>query len=267
MCVKVVLGIITYNRVRYLNNLLNSFIRTRNNELEYILIIADDGSTDGSILVVEEFIKKHTEFVCVLIKNNRSFIAGQTNSILLESTKYEYDYGFMVNDDVEFMESGWDKAYIEAMEKTKYYHLVYYDKRYASKKAAKSLHNSKKIKVNSCVNIVSKIDYKLCMGCFWTFNKKVIEKVGFFNTQDFHGSGYSHIEYTLRACRAGFNSQTNLYDVENNKIKVFCEQNDNNYNSVKDNMNIKKNKEALNKTIKNVNFIYFGDNIYSNEHR
>lgn len=247
---KIILGIITYNRKNYLENLLTSFFKTYNPLYDYTIIIADDGSTDGTIQFLENYDKP-----IKLLKNNRIFIAGQTNSILYEANNYDYDIGFMVNDDVEFIEKGWDSDYIIGSEK--YKHLVYFDKRYASNSAIKvykQYHNKKAIKK---LHIISKINYYNSMGCFWTFTKDVVNKVGYFNTRDFHGSGYSHIEYTLRCCRENFNDATYLFDVENPKLKVFCTQNDNNYVSVKDNLNIKKNKTALDNTIKDKKFIYF----------
>lgn len=251
----IVLGIITFNRQPYLEKLLISFQNTYNKNYEYIIIIADDGSTDNTLEYLDIYTKNYPNII--LIKNNKAYIGGQTNSILLESLKYEYDVGFMVNDDVEFLEKGWDTDYVNVITNSNYQHLVYFDKKYASYKAQKEYKKYYKIKKNKDLNIVSKINYKLCMGCFWTFTKNVIKKVGYFNVKSFNGSGYSHIEYTLRCCRAGFNNSDFLFDVLNPKLKVLCGDN---YISVKDNKNIKNNKKALIQTILNKNFIYFSPN-------
>lgn len=249
---KIILGIITFNRKPYLEKLLISFENTYNKDYEYIIIIADDGSTDDTLEYLDIYIKKYPNIV--LIKNYKAYIGGQTNSILQESLKYEYDVGFMVNDDVEFLEKGWDNDYVNVITKSNYHHLVYFDNKYASYKAQKEYKKFYKVKENRNLEIISKINFRLCMGCFWTFTKDVITKVGYFNVKNFNGSGYSHIEYTLRCCRAGFNNSDYLFDVINPKLKVLCGDN---YISVKDNKNIINNKKALIQTILNKNFIYF----------
>lgn len=253
---KLILGIVTYNRLRYLKKLLSSFLNTYNKDYEYTIIIADDGSTDGTLEYLDEF---NNTFPIIIIKNSHKYIAGQTNSILKMCSNYSYDIGFIANDDIEFTDSGWDIDYVDSILKSGYDHLVYFNKNLCSYKAKLFRHNQRKIKIKNNLNICSKINYLLCMGCFWTFTPRVISTVGYFNTGDFIGSGYSHIEYTLRCCRAGFNKENYLYDVENPKIIVYCEDSDKNYNSVKDNNNISHNYNSLNKTISNKSFIYYCD--------
>lgn len=256
--VAIVLGIITYNRSQYLKNLLASFISTYNVSYHYTIIIADDGSTDDTMVIINNFIREYeSTFEIVFIQNNKGYIAQQSNSILYEASKRNFDCGFMANDDIEFLEKGWDTSYYDSVIKTGFDHLVYFNKLYACKSGSQFKMHKKKIRVTENVCICSKICVLYCMGCFWTFTKKMINTIGYFNTSIFYGSGYSHIEYTLRACRANFNNEKYLYDVENNKIKVFCPKNDINYITVKDGMNVAKNKQALLDTFANKNPIYF----------
>lgn len=257
-----ILGVITYNRVSYLKNLLQSFLSTYNKNYSWQLVIADDGSTDSTIEFINDWILKNPTIDTTIIKNNRVYIAGQSNSILKFASKLYFDFGFMVNDDVEFLDSGWDIEYVNAHILSKMDHLVYFDTKYASRKASKLFpklkHNKMHLKNDQInLNIVAKIPFKLCMGCFWTFTRDIIEKVGYFNTDLFIGSGYSHIEYTLRCCRANFNNQFGLYDIEFPKLKVSCEQNDPTYFTVKDNLNISNNKKILASTINNKKLVYY----------
>ena len=50
---KIVLGITTYNRCDYLQACLESFLQTRNTDHEWVVIVADDGSTDDTLEYLE----------------------------------------------------------------------------------------------------------------------------------------------------------------------------------------------------------------------
>jgi len=50
---KIVLGITTYNRCDYLRACLESFLQTRNANHEWVVIVADDGSTDDTLEYLE----------------------------------------------------------------------------------------------------------------------------------------------------------------------------------------------------------------------
>lgn len=254
----IILGIITYNRAKYLENLLKSFVKYYNTNYKYTIIIADDGSTDNTHDVISRFDDIYkTTFNITVIKNKSQYIAGQTNSILYESMNHNYECGFMLNDDMEILDYGWDTNYYEAIKKTGYDHLVYFDKRYASKAGKKLKHYKKTIRINKHIALTSKTNAKLCMGCFWTFTRRMINKIGYFNTSVFCGSGYSHMEYTLRACRAKYNDSNYLYDIDDNKLKVYCPENDITYYTVKDGVNVAKNKSAFINAQKDESYIYY----------
>jgi hypothetical protein len=50
------------------------------------------------------------------------------------------------------------------------------------------------------------------MGCFWTFTPQVIESIGYFDEVEFRVRGHAHIDYSMRATRAGFNNSDTLFD-------------------------------------------------------
>ena len=56
-----------------------------------------------------------------------------------------------------------------------------------------------------------------CQGAFFTFTKKMIEKVGYFDENNFKIRGHSHIDFTLRCCRNGFNRIDKLWDLINSE--------------------------------------------------
>ena len=89
---------------------------TKSRDVESILVVADDGSTDGTI----EWLTEELEFEnsgLVVIRNNGRGIR-QTNSILdfISNLDYSVDSIFMCNDDIRFLKSKWDMEYFEAMQ-------------------------------------------------------------------------------------------------------------------------------------------------------
>lgn len=247
----IILGIITYNRIHYIQKLITSFIENYNDAYNWIIIIADDGSTDSTVEWLDGLLIPDVDII--IIKNNRGFITRQSNSILEVAYVLDFYLGFMVNDDIVFESKDWATDYITAYELYNLDHLVYFNKKYAAKDALNMINKIKES--DKSVNLRGEINAENCMGCLWTFTKKLIDNVGYFDEINFKGSGYSHREYTLRCCRAGFNNQNNLYDVPNPKISLFCAKSDPKYYTVKDNKNILQNKKAIDNTIKNPTII------------
>ena len=97
----VVFGITTYNRKRYLKKCIDTFIKTRNKDLNWTLIVADDGSKDGTIQYLESLYIQDTPIH--IIKNNKTHITRQTNSIFEVANHLDYDFGFKADDDVYFL--------------------------------------------------------------------------------------------------------------------------------------------------------------------
>jgi len=75
--------------------------------------------------------------------------------------------------------------------------------------------------------LISYCDAINCQGAFFTFTKKMIEKVGYFDEYNFKIRGHSHVDYTIRCCRNKFNNENKLYDaLESDK---YIKLNINNY--------------------------------------
>ena len=51
------------------------------------------------------------------------------------------------------------------------------------------------------------------MGCFYTITPDIINKIGYFDEEEFPVRGHSHIDYTIRACRIGANKESTTFDV------------------------------------------------------
>lgn len=197
---KIVIGVTTFNRIDYLKEFIETWNKTRNNYYSWTLIVSDDGSTDGTIEYLNQLVIPNVTLR--IIKHNRVGVHESTNSIIEYCLNSDFDYGFKCDDDVIFSCNGWDDLYIDGMSEKQY--LCNYN---IGWRPAKVLSETKKC--------VSYSNAYYTQGAFWTFTKQVLSKVGWFDTKTFGYKGYGHIDYTVRACRAGFNNFDTCYDVKN----------------------------------------------------
>lgn len=198
---KLVLGVSTFNRLEYLSHIVETFAVTRSDEFEWTLIVADDGSTDGSW----EFLTSYEPdgFGLIAIRNNAARIAGQTNTIFKAAQAVGFDFGFKADDDVFFDRPGWDHLYYQAWARSGFDHLVYHNPAWKPRQ-----HLLRR------PNLASSTDVFDSMGCFFTFTPRLLDTVGWFDEVNFPVRGNSHIDFTMRACRAGFNEANTLWDAD-----------------------------------------------------
>ncbi len=202
-----VVGVTTINRWDYLEQFLESWLRTRNNSFNWTIIVADDGSTDGTIQNFMDFEIPNTKIV--LLQNSGGGIAIQTNSIFnyVMQQKNKPDLIFSADDDIFFKQRGWDSAYFDAVTKTGYDHLVHFNPNWKP-----ALHDEDLIKND--IELSSMTDGISCMGCFYTVTPKLLTEIGGFDQNAFPIRGHSHIDFTMRACRSGKNDLNSLYDIK-----------------------------------------------------
>ena len=110
----------------------------------------------------------------------------------------------MCNDDIRFLKPGWDEEYHTAMLESGFDHLVYFNSEWKSATHATGSPRSN--------NLFSHCSAREAMGCFYTLTPRLIEKLGFFDEKEFPVRGHSHVDYTIRACRAEANDLQYLYD-------------------------------------------------------
>ena len=89
--------ITTYNRVNLLKTTINSWENTRNKYYKWTLIIADDGSDDGTLQYIETL--KFSNVDIILVKNSRRGVHYQTNTLIQVAARLTFDFGFKSDED------------------------------------------------------------------------------------------------------------------------------------------------------------------------
>lgn len=202
--------VITYNRMEYLRKHLNTWEATRDKSHSWTLLIADDGSNYDVLNFIRSF-----EFENVALKvfsNKRRGVHYQVNQLLKVCSEREFDLGFMVEDDVFFIQSNWDNLYIKTVKSTGYDFLCYFNKIWASNHG-KSVHIKEDCIYNKERNLQSEVTAYNSEGQFWTFTKKLIQRVGYFDVQNFGVWGSGHTDFALRCCHLNFNMNKSLFDL------------------------------------------------------
>ena len=209
---KLILAITTYNRKDYLERCLNSWFLNRNKDVEYEIIIADDGSTDDTLAFCQTLVDNVPLGFpkTTIIKNKRIGVSNQTNTIIKELENRDFDLCFKVDDDVYFQKQGWDDLYLNAIQETGFQHLIFIPEVFCDKSA-------EIIKLKS---LESRINSFLLPGLFYTLTPEIIRTVGYFDCRAFGPAHSGHVDYSYRCCHAGFNSAKNPFDAANSNLFI-----------------------------------------------
>lgn len=199
----------TFNRLHYLHDCLSSFLLTRGLDVDWTIVVADDGSTDGTLQYLENY---SIDVPLYIIRNSRRYAVGQFNTIVDFFGAGEFDCCFCVDDDVYFKSEGWAQDYIKAMRCSGFSHLCYYDRDF-SLTSARRVTERPFLAGDFPLSTYGGVES--CMGCFFTFDRAVVDAVGYADEQNFPVHGQWHIDYSMRCCRAGFNSFENFCDIRN----------------------------------------------------
>lgn len=208
-----ILGLVTYHRTEYLSDSIKTLLLTLSDNIDYILVFADGNSNEINEDKINSFDYKDNISI-VIIKNPINFIYRQSNSIFKYSLGYNFDFGFLMNDDLLFLKKGWVDLYYNCYLKNNVSHLVNFC--IGSKRQNHSIIDG---------DLASYVSGENCQGAFFTFTKDVLDNVGFFDEESFKIRGQSHIDFTLRCCRKGFNNLNNLYDVDKSNDYLILNNN------------------------------------------
>jgi len=227
--------ITTFNRIEFLKKTITTWYNTIDKNNNWVLIVSDDGSNDGTL---EYLYNLHFDNIKIfIIENKRRGVHHQTNSLLKFVNNFDFDFGFKSDDDLIFLKRGWDIKYFNSSKNSNFYHLIFYDKKWGNRRGEKK---ESLIYLNLLENSVNSDKIQ---GAFWTFNKKLINEVGFFDTSIYNLCGLGHVDYSLRCCRLGYNDINNPYDIKNSNSYITL--NTEKYFSNNDFKNIWNTKDIL----------------------
>eukprot|EP01137_Pigoraptor_chileana_P031745 Opistho-2@20061 len=213
---KLVLGLSTWNRKDYLARCLDGFLRTRSQKYDWTVIIADDGSTDGTLEYIQSILPTFPHEIFVL-RNRGRYAGGQTNTMLELAMKIGFDLGFRVDDDVLFQKRGWDELYVNAVSTGPYEHLAFLHVAHRLELFQK-VHGKGGMELPPPTrlgdSLVSHVSVQDVMGAFWTFTPRLIRTIGYIDELNFPTRGQWHTDFSVRASRAGFNSMETFFDAD-----------------------------------------------------
>lgn len=192
---KFVLGITNFQRLEYLKKLLTTWEQTKSDN-EWRIIIADDGSD-----YLDEISLKDYDLTIIRCKDVG--VHNLTNAIFKEIDGTDFDMCFKVDNDIYFKQPDWDTRYYELAMNSGYHHLIYNRNNYLKNGIVATPHQS-----NGKIG-----DIPTMYGCFYTITQEVLDKVGYFDIDNFGKAIYGHWDYSVRCCNAGFNELTKQYDI------------------------------------------------------
>ncbi len=217
--IKLMLALITWNRVDYLKQCMESWLATRSAGYDWVVAIADDGSTDGTLDYLASLDLPHETHI---LRNYHRYAAGQTNTLLQLSAKLDYDIGFKIDDDVIFRKPGWDTLYVDAIRASGFGHLCHLNLRYLEqvrrRQAVEAYQPRPTLDASrTCQSLIHVSD---CQGALYTFVPKMLEDIGYNDELNFPIRGQWHLDYTARACRAGYNNADTLFDASDSNAFI-----------------------------------------------
>ncbi len=203
-----IIAIKTYNRLHYLKPMFESLMATLTGKQNRI-IIADDGSTDGTIEWLKEQQAKHG---IELILNRRKGVAGQTNTILKHIEADTYKHLFLCDDDILFEKKGWLKLYTDGLKKVG--HLSHYYLKWRPQD------NLRKPIVNG--SLICNCKPLSEQGAFLAFTKATINGIGFVDVKKIGLSAMYHTDFSRRAYKLQGMDPDVIFDVQksNDYIKL-----------------------------------------------
>lgn len=203
------IGILSYNRLDSLKRLINSI--RKNTDLNKTTVFVSDESLSEEIA---NWLKEQTDIVSI-INSQRLGIAGNTNRLMHALSRFKYK--FILNDDVEILNSGWEQFYINASQRSDIQHFCYrqYGVYGADKKTDHNWH------IN---NIKLKTVYEKPHGAVLFFTDHVFKKIGYFD-ENFGYYGMEHVDWSERVYKSGMQPK-GFHDVVNseNYFKINSEK-------------------------------------------
>jgi glycosyltransferase involved in cell wall biosynthesis len=208
---RIFIGIKTYNRVDYLRQCLTSIMQTLEPGFDYVVAVADDGSDDGT----NEYLSAlRLPIDLSVIRNRRRYASGQFNELVDMAMRRQADFMFILDDDVVFRKSGWVSAYRQVALESGYHHLCHYNLPHHAQLAPNRGVDPSPTELESSRHALSAYgSVEQAMGALMTLTPEVVDGVGQADEANFSVRGQWHVDFSARACRAGFNEYNRFFDL------------------------------------------------------
>lgn len=219
-----VLGVKCKDRFSYVKDFVDSFNETRSSDVHFKVYVADTSTNEQVASKIRNYIEnlKRPNTEVVYLRFHDASVTDLSNGILSEVYKWDKSSIptiFMADEDLTFLKKGWDTKYIEAMMKTPYRHIVFYDARWR-----KPTSNVKK--TVGGVRLVAKASAKSAQGAFFVLSSELLTKVGIYNNTLFPTKGGGHLNYTYRLYKAlGLDTEL-IFDIENSESYLALQPRD-----------------------------------------
>lgn len=148
--------------------------------------IVDDGSTCCHHQEYLDFLARSGRYRVIRRRSNGG-ISRAKNTCLRAIADLQAEVGFLAEDDILFSE-GWDRAYLDAMQRSGIQHFSWYTPDDGNCPVA--------------CNGALVVRTTGLLGLLLTFTREVLDRVGGFAVLP-HRYGYEHIQWTARIVRAG----------------------------------------------------------------
>ncbi len=224
MTERLIFAVTTFNRRDYLCECLASWVATRNPAYHWLVIVADDGSRDGTL---DALLRLKLGVDCHIIRNERRSVGGQCNTIFDVCRRLDFEAAFKADDDLVFKKPGWDDLYLHAMRSSGFRHLCHLNVRLwnEERRPAVPLRRDQPLAIDPSGTCVAYTDVYNCMGCFFTFTRDMLAAVGDIDEANFPIRGDWHVDYSARLCRAGFNRIATFFDAKDSNDYIDIQNN------------------------------------------
>ena len=204
-------GILSYNRHDSLKRCIDSIL-AYTDLTKTTIFVSDDASTDERTVSYLESLKQNGNLV-IIMNQKRLGVAGNSNRLLrcLE----RFDYGILLNDDVQVTKEGWEHFYPKAMSVTGYHHYVQkHDGVYGTRSGSEVLVNNVRMK---------RIEEKP-QGAVLAFTHQMLDTCGYFD-ESYGLYGMEHVDWSSRPFESGLQPH-GFYDVDGSSEYFFLNKED-----------------------------------------
>jgi len=165
-------------------------------DYEGVIVLVDDGSsTDSHLKLIDSRVR--------VVRKSHGGIARAKNTCIKELLSENVDVGFLADDDMFYKNNDWHTRYTEAIHRTGIDHFSYF------------LESTPCEALNLCGVMIRQTPS--VNGCFLTFTKELIDKIGFFKVLP-NEYGHEHSNFSIRAARLA--KQGGFFDLEDSTRSI-----------------------------------------------